>query len=315
MNAVDRLANKYDALMRTMAVVLLFAAGAAHAQQDWSKVEIKPEKLTDNLHVLFGAGGNMALLTGPDGAVLIDDQLAPISHKVRATVALLSDQPVRFVVNTHFHFDHTGGNEAFGKTGSVIVAHENTRKRLSSKQLVEFFNAESEPSPTAALPVVTLTESLALHLNGEDIAAVHVKNAHTDTDVILFFERANVVHMGDVFITVGYPFFDMGNGGTLDGMIRAMDLVLARTNESTRIIPGHGPVASRADLQAYRDMLATVRERVAALIRKGRTQEQILAAQPTREFDAKYGQAFFKPDVWTQRVYVDLRRALAKPKR
>jgi cyclase len=294
--------------------MLLACAHLAVAQQDLSKVEIKPEKLTDNLHVLFGAGGNMALLTGNDGAVLVDDQLAPISNKVRAAIALLSEKPVRFVVNTHFHFDHTGGNEAFGKTGSVIVAHENTRKRLSSKQLVEFFNASSEPSDPAALPVVTFGDALRLHMNGEDIAAVHVKNAHTDTDVILFFEKANVVHMGDVFITVGYPFVDMGNGGSLDGMIAAHAMVLARANEQTRIIPGHGPLATRADLQATHDMLVTVRGRVLDLIRKGRTQEEIVAAKPTKEFDAKYGAAFFKPDVWTQRVYADLRRGTARKK-
>jgi cyclase len=289
--------------------VLLGCAQFSFAQQDLSKVEIKPEKLTDNLHVLYGAGGNMALLTGNDGAVLVDDQLAPISNKVRAAVALLSEKPVRFVVNTHFHFDHTGGNEAFGKTGSVIVAHENTRKRLSSKQLVEFFNASSEPSDPAALPVVTFGDALRLHMNGEDINAVHAKNAHTDTDVILFFEKANVVHMGDVFISIGYPFVDMGNGGSLDGMIAAHAMVLARTNAQTRIIPGHGPLATRADLQATHDMLVTVRKRVLDLIRTGRTQEQVVAAKPTQEFDAKYGAAFFTPDVWAQRVYIDLRRA------
>jgi cyclase len=295
-------------------VTLLACTQGVFAQQDLSKVEIKSERLTDNLHVLFGAGGNMALLTGNDGAVLVDDQLAPISNKVRAAVTLLSEKPVRFVVNTHFHFDHTGGNETFGKTGSVIVAHENTRKRLSSKQLVEFFNAASEPSDPAALPVVTFGDALRLHLNGEDIAAVHVKNAHTDTDVILFFEKANVVHMGDVYITIGYPFVDMGNGGSLDGMIAAHAMVLARTNEQTRIIPGHGPLATRADLQATHDMLVTVRKRVFDLIRKGRTQEQVVAAKPTQAFDAKYGAAFFTPDVWTQRVYTDLRRASVRKK-
>lgn len=294
---------------------LLGLVAPAQSQQDLSKVEIKAEKLTDNLHVLFGAGGNMALLTGADGAVLIDDQLAPISNKVRAAVALLSEKPVRFVVNTHFHFDHTGGNEAFGKTGSVIVAHENTRTRLSSRQLVEFFNAASEPADPAALPVVTFGDSLKLHLNGEDIAAVHVKNAHTDTDVILFFERANAVHMGDVLITVGYPFIDLGNGGSIDGVIAAHDLVLARTNDSTRIIPGHGTVATRADLQATRDMLVTVRKRIVDMIRQGKSQEQVVASAPTREFDAKYGGGFIKPDVWTQLTYTDLRRAAAKSKR
>lgn len=297
------------------AVAALGCSLAGAQQQDFSKVEIRAEKITDNLHVLFGVGGNMALLTGPDGAVLVDDQMAPLAPKIRAAIALLTDRPVRFVLNTHWHFDHAGGNEAFGKTGAIIMAHENTRKRLSTPQVVQFFKVETPASPAEALPVVTFEDGATLHLNGETLVARHFPNAHTDTDIVLRFEKARAVHMGDIFMNGFYPFIDEGSGGTFDGVIAVMDTVLAETDDEWKIIPGHGPLASRADLQATRDMLVTVRERIVKLIRQGRTQEQVLAAQPTREFDAKYGVGMLKPDVWVQRVYVDLKRAQQQKKR
>jgi cyclase len=286
------------------------AAAVAPAQQtDFSKVEIKPEKLADNLYVLFGYGGNMALLTGPDGPLLVDDQFDELSPKIRAAIALLSDKPVRFLVNTHCHLDHTGGNAAFGRTGTVIIAQENTRKRLSSDQFIALFKLKVPAAPAEALPLVTFEDGLTLHLNGEDIEAVHVPRAHTDSDVVLYFTKANVVHTGDVFIA-GYPIVDDSSGGTFDGVVAATEGILARTRADTRIIPGHGPLSTRADVQAYHDMLVTVRTRVLDLIRKGRTQEQVLAAAPTREFDARYGQLYMKPDIWLQRVYVELKRTL-----
>ncbi len=288
----------------------LAAPPSAAQQQDFSKVEIRATQLAPNLYMLVGGGGNMALLLGNDGPVLVDDQFAPLAPKIRAQVALLAERPVRFVINTHWHFDHTGGNEAFGGSGSVIVAHENTRKRMSTRQLVDFFNLETPPSPAAALPLVTFEDSVQLHLDGEDIVAEHVANAHTDTDIVLYFGKANVVHTGDVFVVGGYPFIDMGSGGTIDGVIAGADRILARTNAATRIIPGHGPLSSRQDLQDYRDMLATVRDRVVSLIRKGRTQQQVLDAAPTLEFDARYSKGMMKADVWVQRVYVDLARRL-----
>ncbi|HKZ73411.1 MAG TPA: MBL fold metallo-hydrolase [Steroidobacteraceae bacterium] len=251
------------------------ACGAAAAQQDdYSKVEIKSEKLVDNLYVMTGAGGNMALLTGPDGAVLVDDQFAPLAPKIRTAIAALTDKPVRFVINTHSHFDHTGGNEAFGKAGSVIVAQDNSLKRLTTKQLIDFFNIEVPPMPKAGLPIVTFPQSLSLHLNGEDIDAVHAPNAHTDNDAILYFRNANVVHMGDVVQGPYYGFIDMGIGGSIDGVVRA----------------------------------------VADAIAAGKTQEEVLASKPTREFDERYEKGFLKADQWVQRLYVDLRKAVP-PKR
>ena len=293
----------------------LLAAPVAPAQTDFSKVEIKSVKLAPGLYSLFGSGGNMALLTGADGAVLVDDQFAPLAPKIRAAIALLTDRPVRFVINTHWHFDHTGGNEAFGGNGSIIVAHENTLKRLSTKQLIDFFNLETQPSPRAALPVITFSDDLQLHLNGQDIEALHVKNAHTDTDVLLFFKPANVIHMGDLFTNGTYPFIDMGSGGSIEGMIASCSIVLTRSDDQTQIIPGHGPMAKRADLQSWCAMLTTVRDRIVSAIGAGQTLQQVLAAKPTAEFDERFSKGMMNAGVWVQRVYTDLRRTITPGKR
>ncbi|MDW8258219.1 MAG: MBL fold metallo-hydrolase, partial [Gammaproteobacteria bacterium] len=220
-------------------VVSIPIAGAQ--QQDFSKVEITATQLAPNVYALFGAGGNMALLTGEQGAVLVDDQFAPLAPKIRAAIALLTDKPVRFVINTHHHFDHTGGNEAFGGTGSIIVAHDNTLRRLSTKQLVDFFNMEIPASPPAALPIVTFAHNATFHLNGEELEALHVPRAHTDNDVLLFFKKADVVHTGDTYMNPWYPFVDTGAGGSIDGYLEVCRIVLDRSGDRTRIIPGHGP--------------------------------------------------------------------------
>lgn len=287
---------------------LLTLAVDAQAQQDFSKVEVTSAPLATNLHVLFGSGGNMALLTGPDGAVLVDDQYAPLSPKIRAAIALLTDQPVRFVINTHWHGDHTGGNESFGKTGSIIVAHRNTLKRLSTRQFVEFFKSEVPPSPKEALPVVTFEQGVDLHLNGEDIEAVHVPAAHTDTDVLLFFRKANVVHTGDTYMNAWYPFVDVSSGGSIDGYLEACRQVLARSDDKTQIIPGHGPMASRADYQAWCSMLGTMRERVWQALQRRQTLQQTLDAKLSAEFDSRFGGGFIKPDVFVTVLYSDLGR-------
>ncbi len=293
-------------------VVLLgsLLATPAEAQTDYSKVDIRAVELAGGLYAMFGAGGNMALLIGDEGAVLVDDQFAPLVPKIRSAIALLTEKPVRFVINTHWHFDHTGGNEAFGGTGSIIVAHENTRRRMSTDQIVDFFNIPTPASPKAALPVITFTQDLQLHLNGQDIEAIHAKNAHSDSDVLLFFRQANVIHTGDVFVNGNFPFIDMGSGGSIDGVIAACAILLARSDEKTQIIPGHGPMANRQDLQAWCTMLTTVRDRVAAAIRNGLTLQQVLVKRPSAEFDQVYGNGMMKPDIWLQRVYTDLRRAI-----
>jgi cyclase len=254
--------------------------------------------------------GNIAALVGPNGVLIVDDQFAPLVPKINAAIGELSPAPVRFVLNTHWHDDHSGGNEPLGKSGAVIVAHDNTLKRLSTEQFIDLFNAKIPPKPPEAWPVVTFADSVTLHLNGEDIEAVHVANAHTDSDAIIYFKKANVVHTGDVFMGPAYPFVDTGSGGSIDGVIAAAATVLSRINDDTKIVPGHYPVQKKPELAAWRGMLITVRNRVAEAIRAGKTQEQVVAAGITKEFDARYGKGFISPTVFVQRAYVDLKRTV-----
>jgi glyoxylase-like metal-dependent hydrolase (beta-lactamase superfamily II) len=292
------------------------AVTAVEAQQpDFSKVRIETIRVAEGVYMLVGSGGNIGVSVGGDGVAIIDDQFAPLVPRIRAAIATLTEQPVRFVINTHWHADHTGGNEAFGKAGSIIVAQGNVRRRMASDQVSQLSGRTTPASPHDALPVVTFDQSVTLHWNDDDLEVEHVPAAHTDGDAIIRFRRANVVHMGDIFFLNTYPFIDTGSGGSSAGVIAACDHVLGLIDDSTKVIPGHGPLATKADLQGYRDMLATVRERVAKMVKAGRSQEEVLAAAPTKDFDAKWGQGFFKPEQWVGRLYVELAREAASPSR
>jgi glyoxylase-like metal-dependent hydrolase (beta-lactamase superfamily II) len=258
--------------------------------------------------MLTGAGGNLALSIGEDAAFLVDDQFAPLAPRIKAAIARIAARPVRFVLNTHWHGDHTGGNENFGRAGAVLVAHENVRRRMSVEQFNESMNTRAAPSPKAALPVVTFASDVVFHLNGDEIRAFHVPHAHTDGDTIVHFRRANVVHLGDVFFNRLYPFIDTGAGGSLAGTIAAADKVLALAREDTKLIPGHGPLGSRTDLLAYRQMLVTVGERLQALARDGKTLGDAIAARPTQEFDEVWGKGFMPPDKFVEMLWRDLNR-------
>ena len=277
-------------------------------------VKIETVNVAPGIYMLVGRGGNVGLTVGIDGAAIIDDQFADMAPKIRAAVALLSERPVKFVINTHLHGDHTGGNDAFGKSGAVIIAQENVRKRLGTPQVNPSTNAPVEPRAREALPVVTFADTATLHFNDDDLEFTHLPNAHTETDIVVRFRKANVVHMGDTF-TGGFPFIDGNTGGTLDGFIRAHETVLATVDDDTRIIRGHGPLGNKAELQAYHDMLVTVRDRVAKLVKAGKTQEQVFAARPTQEFEEKYGGANFNAEQWIGRAYVDQKAALEKRRR
>lgn len=283
---------------------LAAAAAPAAAQQDFSKVEIRADKLSDTVWMLTGAGGNMGLCAGADAVFLIDDQFAPLAPKIKAAIARITPRPVQFLLNTHFHFDHTGGNEAFGGDGALIVAHDNVRRRMSTDQLISLAGSTNaqKASPKVALPVVTVPGEIRFHINGEEVHAFHVPRAHTDGDLVVHFRGSDVIHMGDVFFNGWYPFIDGGSGGTPGGVIAAYDRVLALAGEKTRIIPGHGPLATRADLAASRTMLATVVQRVQDLKRAGRSDAEVRAAQVTAEFDARYGGGFIKPEAFVQQV-------------
>jgi cyclase len=286
-----------------LAAIAATAACPAFAQgQDFSKVEIKTEKLSANVYMLMGAGGNIGLSVGDDAVFVIDDQFAPLAPKIKAAIALITKKPVQFLLNTHFHFDHTGGNEGFGGDGALIVAHDNVRKRMATEQFISFVGSrQAQPaSPKVALPVVTVAGEISFHINGDELRAFHVPRAHTDGDLIVHFQKADVVHMGDTFFNGFYPFIDSSSGGSADGIVAAADKVLALSTDKTKIIPGHGPLATKADLLAYRNLVATITERIKKLRKEGKTDEQIRAAKPSEEFDAKYGGGFVKPDAFVQ---------------
>ena len=306
--------SKPLSLLASLLIVPSLLPLPASAQMaDLSKVDYTTEKVADGIYMLStGAGGNIGVLVGADGAVIIDDQFDELAPKLRAAIALLTDKPIRFAINTHWHFDHTGANAALGRTGTLLVAQGNVRKRMSTTQLGTLTATPTPPSPPEALPVITFDESLSLHLNGEDLDVVHVADAHTDGDAIIRFRKANVLHMGDVFFVGSYPFIDTKSGGSFNGMIAALATALATVDDQTRIIPGHGPLANKAKMQEFHDMLVTIRARIVKQIRAGKSLEAVVASKPTAEFDAAWAGTFWKPDQWVARAYTDLRRSAAK---
>ena len=264
---------------------VLLAAGSAGAQgqQDFSAVEIKTHRVAGNVYYLEGQGGNVGVLVGTDGVLMIDDQFAPLSEKLKAAIGALSSETIRLLVNTHIHGDHTGGNENFGKMGIDIVAHDNVRVRLARGV------NSGAPSPAAALPVVTYGDKMWVHLNGETVTIGKLPPAHTDGDSYIHFANADVIHAGDVFRTVGYPGVDFNNGGSVQGTIEALQALVDLAGPNTKIVPGHGVVSTREDVAAFRDLTIELEKRFTDLIRQGMTLEQVVAAKPTADLDGRYG--------------------------
>jgi glyoxylase-like metal-dependent hydrolase (beta-lactamase superfamily II) len=287
--------------------LLLPSSAKGQNPPDMSQVTIKVVPVAPGVYMLEGMGGNIGLSVGKDDAFIIDDQFAPLAPKIKAAIATVTPKPVRFVVNTHWHWDHVGGNEEMAGSGAIIVAHENTRRRMSVEQFVEALNRRVPASPTAALPVITFSDTITFYTNDDTVRTFHVANAHTDGDAIIFFRKANVVHMGDTFFNGRYPLIDMSTGGSLLGMIAAANRALAMTNADTRFIPGHGPLASRADLVRYRDMLVTTRQRVGRLIAQRRTLKQVVVAKPLADLDVQWGNGGIKPEQFLTIVYGSLK--------
>lgn len=274
-------------------------------QQNFDSVQVRAEKVTDRLYVLFGAGGNIALSIGSEGAFIVDDQFAPLSEKITKAIAALTDRPLRFVVNTHWHGDHSGGNANFGRAGAVIIAQDNVRKRMSTEQVRG--NNRTPPSPREALPVITFTQGLSLHVNGDSVEVVHVPSAHTDGDALIHFIGSNAIHMGDAFPAGRFPYIDLGSGGTVDGIIEAADRALALARDDTRIIPGHGPISTKRDLAEFRRVVAQVRDRVKTLVVQGKSLTEVAASKPLDGIPASWGSGFINGDAFIDAVYTDLK--------
>jgi glyoxylase-like metal-dependent hydrolase (beta-lactamase superfamily II) len=289
--------------MRRLYLTLsLLLAATAFAQRDFSAVEVKAEKIAGSVYMLTGAGGNIGVSVGEDGIVVIDDQYAPLAPKIEAALKAITDKPVRFILNTHYHGDHTGGNEHFGKS-APIVAHENVRKRLASGTSVR--GNTNPPRPKEALPVVTFNDTLTIHLNGEDVRAVHMPHGHTDGDSVIWFTKSNVVHMGDDFFNGNFPFVDRENGGSVKGLIANLEKVLATVPDDAKIIPGHGPLSDKAGLRKFVEMLKGTTAAVQSGIKAGKTLEQLQQEKVLAAWDA-WGTGFIKSDFWIETIFKEL---------
>jgi cyclase len=287
-------------------VFCLGLVSSISADNHWGNVEYKTVQVKDNLYAMIAEGGNLVVSVGMDGTFLIDDQFAPLTEKLITEIKKMGGDIPRFLINTHWHYDHTGGNENLGKAGTLIVAHDNVRKRLSVNNKLTAFNVEVPASPKEALPVITFSTDTSFHLNGETIHALHVHNAHTDGDTVVHFKNANVIHAGDVWFNGFYPFVDVEHGGNLAGMIEATTTIINMADDNTIIIPGHGLVGDKAELVAYRGMLSNVLVKLRKLKAEGKTMDEAVAEKPTQELDAVWGGGFLQPDQWVKIIYSGL---------
>lgn len=276
----------------------------AQNEDRFAKVEIESNALTDNVAVLFGSGGNIGVSHGEDGTILIDDQFAPLSPKIKAAINLLGAEPAKYVVNTHWHGDHSGGNENFGDAGALIMAHDNVRVRMLGEQTSGRGNPE--PAPKSALPSVTYADGVKMHINGDEMHIIHIPTGHTDGDSIIFWKKANVIHMGDLYFNqVTLPFIDLSSGGNAKGVLAAAEKALTLANDDTQIIPGHGPMATKADLIGYRDMMKDVIGSVGAAKKAGKSLAAVQAMKPAAKYDTNPN-GFIKGDAFVEAVYNSL---------
>jgi glyoxylase-like metal-dependent hydrolase (beta-lactamase superfamily II) len=290
----------------SLLLVILPRVAPAQPKMDFAKIQIKATKVAGQIYVIEDvtpefSGGNIGVSVGPDGIVLIDDKFAPLAPKIEAALRTISDKPVRFIINTHYHGDHTDGNAAWGQK-ATIIAHENTRKRMAAGQ-----GPDNPPAPAVALPIITFEHKLTVHLNGEDIRAIHFPSAHTDTDLVIFFTKSNVVHMGDEFFNGIYPFIDTDGGGSVKGLIANIEKLLGEIPADAKIIPGHGKVASAKELREFMTMLKETSGIIEAGIKAGKTADQLKKEKALAKHE-RWAKGFFKADEFIDLLYKDLKR-------
>jgi glyoxylase-like metal-dependent hydrolase (beta-lactamase superfamily II) len=286
-----------------LTVLFVFTA-SAQAQTDFSKVQIKATKVAGNVYMLEGAGGNIGVSVGDDGLLIVDDQFAPLADKIRAALKGIADKKLKFILNTHWHGDHTGGNVVFGPE-ATIIAHDNVRKRLATEQKSTVFNSTTPASPKEALPVITFDQSLSVHFNGEDIRAIHFPHGHTDGDSVIFFSASNVVHLGDDFFAGRFPFVDLESGGSVEGLVKNIGELVNKIPADAKLIPGHGPLSTLDDLKSYHRMLQQTTEIVRQKIGAGKTLDQIKSEGLPDEWKP-WGEGFIKTDRWVETIYKSL---------
>jgi len=286
-----------------LTLLFVFTAGV-QAQTDFSKVQMKATKVAGNVYMLEGAGGNIGVSVGEDGLLIVDDQFAPLADKIRAALKGIADKKLKFILNTHWHGDHTGGNIAFGPE-ATIIAHDNVRKRLATEQKSTVFNTTTPASPKEALPVITFDQSLSVHFNGEDIRAIHFPHGHTDGDSVIFFSASNVVHLGDDFFAGRFPFVDLESGGSVEGLIKNIGELVNKIPADAKLIPGHGPISTLDDLKSYHRMLQQTTEIVRGKIAAGKTLDQIKTEGLPDEWKP-WGTGFIKTDRWVETIYKSL---------
>lgn len=288
----------------SLAVIVFLFAANAYGQEDYSKVEVKATKVAGNVYMLEGRGGNIGVSVGSDGILIVDDQFAPLADKIKAALKTLGEGKLKFVLNTHWHSDHTGGNVVFGPE-APIIAHDNVRKRLSTEQRIELFKSTVPASPKEALPVITFGQSLSVHFNGEEIKVIHFPQGHTDGDSVIFFTSSNVVHMGDDFFAGRFPFVDLGSGGSVEGLAKNIGEILGKLPAGVKLIPGHGPISTIDDLKLYHRMLVETTHIVRKKMAAGKTLAQIKTEALPEEWKS-WGSAFIKTDVWIEIIHTSL---------
>jgi len=301
-------------MKNAIAFFLMLAAINALAQQNFDTVRIRPIKITENIYMLMGSGGNIGVMIGKEGTLMIDNQFAPLSNKINGAIKTLDPGDIRFVVNTHLHGDHSGGNENFKRMGSTVVAHNLVRERMIQGQVTPQMNRTTPPREKDALPVITFSDRLNFHLNDEDVELIHFDPGHTDGDVIVRFKNANVFHTGDAYVRHRFPFIDLSSGGTFTGYISTLDKILLLTDDNSKIIPGHGELSTKADIKKFRDQLVDMRDQISAALKKGKKVEEIPSLGITDKYDAELGKNFIKGKDFALLVAEELKRSMPTKK-